>query len=196
MGRGFNLSGLIVAAGYSSRMNSFKPLLKLPHGRTFIEEIIRKLNNICDEVIIVTGFKAAEISESFGDSILLERVKIVHNEKFSEGMFSSLQIGLRDSESDWYLYHFVDQPGLDERFYSSLAEQIERDYDWIQPVRKGRRGHPIIFNDFVRDRILSTPASGNLREVSKSGRIAKKFFESDTEMIFQDIDTPGEYRQI
>ncbi|MDZ7765978.1 MAG: nucleotidyltransferase family protein [Melioribacteraceae bacterium] len=51
------LTGIILSAGLSGRMKAFKPLLKLPNGKTFIQSIVEKLSGVCDEIIVVTGFK-------------------------------------------------------------------------------------------------------------------------------------------
>ena len=67
------IRAVIPAAGLSSRMNDFKPLLML-HGRTLIENCVSSLlKGGAETVTVVTGFRADEIehtlSSSFGRSV-------------------------------------------------------------------------------------------------------------------------------
>ena len=96
-------------------MGKFKPLLTYK-GKSFIQNIILKLNSVCDKIIIVTGFNANEVEESMLKQFKVNsKIEFVFNSKFEKGMFNSLQTGLTAAiNSDWILYHFVDQPGLPE----------------------------------------------------------------------------------
>ncbi len=54
-------------------------------------------------------------------------------------MFTSLQTGLTAAiNSDWILYHFVDQPGLPNKFYQEFIKQIDDEHNWIQPHLKNK----------------------------------------------------------
>lgn len=190
-----SITGIILTAGLSGRMNSFKPLLKLNDGKTFIQNIAGKLIQVCDEVIIVTGFKSNEIEENLNSIKQKEKLRFVFNENYQSGMFTSLQAGLREAYSKWFLYHFVDQPSLPSELYRNLIEQIDSSVNWIQPTFNNRKGHPILFNEVVKKLILGSDSSNNLRAVGNNTLIKKKFFECDTELIFQDIDTLDDYRR-
>lgn len=67
------IRAVIPAAGISSRMGNFKPLLLL-HGRTLIETSVSSLlKGGAETVTVVTGYRADEIernlSPSFGRSV-------------------------------------------------------------------------------------------------------------------------------
>ena len=103
----------------------FKPLIDYK-GKTFLNNIILKLDNICDEIIIVTGYNPDELRSSVINDLdkthqttLLNKIKFAYNESFRKGMFTSLQKGISAAQNcDWILYHFVDQPGLPNDFYT------------------------------------------------------------------------------
>lgn len=190
-----SITGIILTAGLSGRMNSFKPLLKLNDGKTFIQNIAGKLIQVCDEVIIVTGFKSNEIEENLNSIKQKEKLRFVFNENYQLGMFTSLQAGLREANSKWFLYHFVDQPSLPLSFYSDFIKQIDNQFNWIQPINNNRKGHPILFDDFVKNKILEISIDKTLRDVTQDNSIKKKFWECDTDLIFQDLDSPKDYKR-
>ena len=192
--------GLILSAGLSGRMKMFKPLANYK-GKTFLYNIIIKLNKICDEIIIVTGFNSDELKTETTKSLQSEnqpnvilKLNFTFNESFQKGMFTSLQKGISEAKNcDWILYHFVDQPGLPENFYLDFIKQAESDYNWLQPVNKDQKGHPILLGKELFDLIADSSPDSNLREISKSSKVKKKYWECHYKEIFQDIDTEDDY---
>lgn len=80
---------LILAAGLSSRMGRFKPLL--PIGKsTFIDHIIQTMRTAgVGPVVIVTGWHAHELEEHFAGRT---DITLVHNPDFAHTqMFHSIQ---------------------------------------------------------------------------------------------------------
>jgi molybdenum cofactor cytidylyltransferase len=187
---------LILSAGLSGRMGKFKPLLGYK-GKSFIQNIVFKLNSVCDKIIVVTGYQSYEVEENVNQLNNHSKIEYVHNERFEKGMFTSLQAGLAKAiESDWIIYHFVDQPGLPEVFYKEFVEQIDEKHNWIQPKLKEQNGHPILIKRNLFQIILDAPLISNLREISNDPMVKKKFWECDYEEIFQDIDTEEDYSKL
>ena len=197
------IKGLIVAAGLSSRMKSFKPLTDYK-GKPFIINIILKLEVICDQIFIVTGFKADVLKSSIKNALikthqteLLKKIFFVYNDSFQKGMFTSLQKGISAAKNcDWILYHFVDQPGLPEIFYYDFILQINVQHNWIQPSYKNKNGHPILVKSDLFDLIINASEDSILKEISKSSEVKKKYWECNSKEIFQDIDTEEDYQTI
>ncbi len=190
------ISGIVLSAGLSGRMNSFKPLLKLGNGKTFLQSVIENLIQICDEIVVVTGFRSVDITNHIHLIFQSDKLKVVFNEDYQKGMFTSLRSGLENSNADCYLYHFVDQPSLPIEFYYNFIQQIDKEVNWIQPTFETRKGHPILFDKFVKEKILISDSSQNLREISRNESIQKKLWECSTDLIFQDIDTEKEYSEL
>jgi molybdenum cofactor cytidylyltransferase len=193
------VNGLLISAGYSGRMGAFKPLLPYQHN-PYVVVIIEKLLRICEHVTVVTGFNSAELEATikfgFMDRVLFPRVSIVHNDNYDKGMFSSLQTGLRTlNNPEWILYHFVDQPFHEKKFYAELANQISGDYDWIQPVHMGKEGHPVVFNKNVADMITSSSANSILRTIRNLPEIRKKYWDCPYSSILKDYDTPEDLKE-
>jgi len=191
-----NITGLIIAAGLSSRMGKFKPLLKL-NNNSFVRTIIEKMTLFCDEVIVITGHNKELMDLELSEVKQNDKIKIVYNYKYNEGMFTSLLKGIEHSTSgNWVLYHFVDQPGIPESFYEQIISEIDNDFDWIQPTYKGKKGHPILFNEKVARAILASNTNSNLKQISSKNDFRKKFVEVLTPSIFFDIDTVDDYKEL
>ncbi len=187
------ISGLILAAGLSGRMNSFKPLLKI-NEKTLIEVITEKLLLICNEVIIVTGYNNNLVEKSIGKS---DRVKFVYNENYQHGMFTSLKKGLGTaSDSEWVLYHFVDQPSLPGKFYYEFVKQVSNEYNWIQPAFNNVKGHPVLLHQSLFQIILNEDSASSLKNVSQMPEVKKKIWSCSYPQVFEDLDTKEDFGKI
>ncbi|MHB8929896.1 MAG: nucleotidyltransferase family protein [Melioribacteraceae bacterium] len=188
------INGLLIAAGFSKRMGDFKPLMEYDNN-PYIVVITKKLLSVCETVVIVTGHKSIEIESTikfaFIENVLFPRVKVVVNPNFEKGMFTSLQTGVKELiDSDWILYHFVDQPFHKEKFYKEFVAQIDDEYDWIQPVYDGLEGHPVMFKKTIFEKIISSPENHILRLIRDDGSTKKKIWNCSYSQILKDFDTP------
>lgn len=191
------LNGLIITAGLSKRMGDFKPLLTYK-GISFLANIILKLNLICRKIIIVTGFNSQKIIDEINNlpENIKEKIEIIYNSNYENGMFTSLQCGLTNCYSDFVIYHFVDQPNIPEVFYNELISINSTQFDWIQPKFNGEKGHPIVFNQKVIKKIIAADFNSNLRNLSASEEINKYFWECKYREILFDADTQGDFAKI
>jgi molybdenum cofactor cytidylyltransferase len=190
------ISGLLITAGMSERMKEFKPVM-LINGIPFITEIIRKMKIICNEIVVVVGFQKEkiqnEIEKYFPNN---SGIQIVINKDYGKGMFTSLQCGMNHLiNSNWVLYHFVDQPGLPDSFYNEFICQIDEKFNWIQPSYKTIKGHPIVFSKEIYQLIINASEENNLKDISQYTGINKKIWECDYSNVLQDIDTIKDYKR-
>ncbi len=193
--KGLKVYGLLLCAGLSGRMGSFKPLLEF-NKKSFLENIVLNLSPVCDKIVLVTGYKHREIENVVNnkfDKPLKDKVNLVFNDHYESGMFSSLQRGMRNTlQADWVLYHFIDQPNLRKEFYTEFINQIDAKWDWIQPEYKGRKGHPLLLSRSAVELILESKEDQSLRDISPKIR-NKKIWSCNHLEILTDIDTPEEY---
>ena len=198
MNQQINLTALILAAGSSSRMGRFKPLLNYK-GTTFIESIITNVSTVCQNIAIVTGCNSAELTSFIKEKYDLQKMNlsVVYNQEFEKGMFSSLKRGVEEiKNSRFVLYHLVDQPNLPQSFYKKFTLNIKHEYDWIQPRFNNFKGHPIIFGERVINRILKSPETSNLRDVSNYPEFSKYFWDCKYKEIHTDLDTPDDLKKL
>ncbi len=185
-----NITALIIAAGFSSRMKKFKPLLGY-NGESFIQNIAVKLNLISNGITIVTGYNSNLLEEHITQwqPELKSKTQIIFNSNYNKGMFASLKKGVENCKTDWLLYHFVDQPNIPEKFYYEFTRQSREACDWLQPLHKGKKGHPIIFNKKVMEIILSEEDDSNLKKISMRDDIEKKYWVCKFKEVLNDFDT-------
>ena len=193
--------GLLIAAGLSSRMGKPKALL-LQDDLPFAIVILQKMILVCDNIIVVLGHSVEKIRKELQVFInisdeLKSGVKFIINEQYEKGMFSSLKCGLNKvKNSEWLLYHFVDQPGLPEKFYQEFTNQIDNEHDWIQPAYKNEKGHPLLLHNSIFNSILELPDDSSLKEISKNSSVRKKLWDCNHKEILQDIDYPSDLKQL
>ncbi len=197
------INGIIISAGFSRRMNNFKPLV-IFNDNTFIQNIIVKLNTVCDQITIVTGYEGKELEDEIIQNLtkdkyisIIKKIVFVFNHSFKKGMFGSIQCGISKMKNcDWAIIHLVDQPGLPQKFYSDFINEIDTKHNWIQPKYNNKYGHPILINKSLFGLILKEKIESNLKIVSKNKMFIKKIWECDYKEILQDIDTEKDYQDL
>lgn len=196
------VNGLIISGGYSERMGQVKALM-MYDGLPFAIQIIKKLSQVCEKIYIVVGHEAETVKTTINKYLneppldsegIFGMVEFIHNENYSEGMFTSLQAGLKNmDECDYILYHFVDQPMLPEMFYIDFAAQKDFSIDWVQPEYREQKGHPILINNSLFQTIIESPAESNLRDISNLPTIKKRYWKCSYSEVLDDIDTEEDY---
>ncbi|MCG8400700.1 MAG: NTP transferase domain-containing protein [Firmicutes bacterium] len=212
---------LIPAAGYSSRMGDFKPLLKLG-AFTAAERVVRcfRLAGIRD-VRVVTGHRAPEVVQvlkprpvqrkgntppAVGTQLPAEcsqlRVfpAIIHNAGYALGMYSSVQEGVKSLEPGVRAFFMapVDTPLVrPDTLQRILARFAGRGKPGIiYPVYRGRRGHPTLISTRYAEQILSHTQPGGLREFLSRHEGEAAEVEVNDEAVLLDMDTPQDYQTI
>jgi molybdenum cofactor cytidylyltransferase len=198
------ITGLIISAGKSSRMGEYKPLMNYA-GKSFLNQIISKLDTVCHCIIIVTGYNSEKLKSQTikslgeqGQDSIIKKIIFIKNNEYEKGMFTSLKSGLKEirntcPETLWVLYHFIDQPGLPDDFYPAFIKNIDSSHNWIQPSFNKQNGHPILLGKELYNIILDSSDSSSLREVSRNPAVRKKIWECPYKNVLQDIDTREDY---
>ena len=188
-------SAVIPAAGYSSRMGRFKPML--PLGETTIIERVIKLFQGCgvEEILVVVGFQRDCMHP------VLERsgVKEIISHRYREGMFSSVVAGLTASspgtEATFILP--VDIPVVAASTISRLMDTHHRSPGKIlRPVYAGLRGHPPLIPRIFAESIAAWDGEGGLRAALAQWESETIQVEVPDENILFDVDTPDDYEQL
>ena len=196
------ITGLVISAGLSRRMGQFKPLISFDE-KPFLIHIIQKLTAICQNIVIVTGHKSEYLKNEITDWLeknnktLIGKIDWTNNPDFEKGMLTSLQKGLQEhKDSDWILYHFVDQPAIQKRFYEEFSGHIDENFDWIQPQYKGQSGHPILISKKLIPKILKLDTNQSLRDIVKDEKLKRKLWNCTYREILHDYDTPQQLKRL
>ncbi len=190
-----DLAAIILSAGYSSRMTAFKPLLPLGHC-TVIETVISTfLHADISDITVVIGHRADDLKP------VLEHLHIrwVLNEKYSEGMFSSIESGLQslDPEVKGTFVLPVDMPLVTSLTIGELLKAYSRSGPHIfYPTYLKQRGHPPLIPSELFPEILTWKGPGGLQSLLERHEARACEVEVQDKGVIMDIDTHEDYSEI
>ena len=201
------ISAVVLAAGYSSRMGSFKPLLTVG-GVPALERLIAGIKEAgIKNIAVVTGYRhellQPVIRSMSGDGTVIVEA---YNAGFDSGMFSSIQTGVAkvreafpDSEGCFLMP--VDCPLIDSKVITSLGQAVTQCGDeakdsFAVPVFEGKKGHPLYVPMVYAEEICSYDGPGGLKGITD--RYWNRMLRApvDAEGCILDMDTPEGYREI
>jgi molybdenum cofactor cytidylyltransferase len=115
-------------------------------------------------------------------------VTCVFNERFDEGMFSSLKAGLAKVRADAAFVLPGDCPFASPAVYEAL---LESDAPVTVPSHLGRTGHPVFLRREAFPLLLNSPDTSSLRDFISG--IGPRIVDVDDPGILRDIDTMEDY---
>ncbi len=183
---------VITAAGMSSRMGDFKPMLSIG-GISIAERVIATLQQSgVTEIVMVTGFHAAALEHHLAN----RGIVFLRNEQYeTTTMFDSACLGLdyiRD-KCGRILFTPVDIPLFTAATVRSL---LESDALAAVPVCGGKTGHPILIDSSLVPGILADSGKDGLRgALERSGEEIVRV-PVDDRGILHDADTPADYADL
>lgn len=164
------VNGIIAAAGLSSRMQAFKPLLELKE-ETMIEcSIDSMLNAGVSQVVVVLGYRAGEVEALIYGKYDRSRVLCVYNPLFSEtDMLASVKIGIASLNPCNAFYLLPgDMSAIHPDTFIALKKAMCRTKAAVAfPTIDGHREHPPLISWSCKELILESHGEGGLREVWK-----------------------------
>ncbi len=189
---------LLLAAGLSSRMGSFKPVLELG-GEKLVVRVIRSLleSGRVSEVIVVTGHQREKVEEAVGS---MERVSCVFNPDFAAGeMVSSVRVGLGTIQRKGVgavVLSFADQPAVASQTVTRIIGMMSPDAPLVIPTFGGKRGHPLLLSRELFGEILQLRPDETLRTVVHRHLQRAALIEVNDASILEDLDTPGDFERM
>ena len=183
---------VLVAAGLSSRMEAFKPML--PFGdSTVSRHIVNMLRDMgIDPVVVVIGHRGDELQQHLS----FTGVRFIKNERYQETqMFDSVCIGIRavSGDCDRLMILPVDLPAI---MPDTIRQQLMIDAPIIRTVCRGEPGHPIMLWSQVAQGLCGYKGEGGLRGAIENSGIAITNVEVDDEGIYRDLDTREQYQEL
>jgi len=192
-----NYAAIILAAGYSTRMGRFKPIINLA-GKTPLQRCIELFKNCgVSNIIVVTGYLNDRIEKELNDiKIELYDIKVVINDKYSEGMYSSIIVGVESlsKETDAFFILPVDISSVREHTVKKMMESYEKIKGGIMyPTFAKRKGHPTLVPYSLAQEILISHPQGGLRELFNEHK-KQWYYEKVTDRgILLDMDTKEDF---
>jgi molybdenum cofactor cytidylyltransferase len=139
------VSGLVLAAGTSSRLGEQTKQLLPWQGTTMLGWVVRRAEaSMLDEVVVVLGHEAEIIRRH----VALQRARFVEAADFHEGCTSSIRAGLEAlrPQSEAVVLILGDQPGIEsETIAAVIAGWCHTQTPIVRVSYHGRSGHPMLF---------------------------------------------------
>lgn len=187
-------AAVVLAAGLSSRMNGFKPLLPLGKA-TITDHVISTFKSVNVDVILVVGYRRDDVINTIKD----KDIKVIFNQDYEKEMFTSIQAGVREAGQRYKGFFIlpVDIPLVKPSTIQSLmAAAQENPGKIIYPIHKGKKGHPPLIPASLIPVILEWRKGGGLKAVLQAYEKRVIGVPVDDRYILVDVDTPDDYRKL
>ena len=182
-------AALIVAAGMSTRMGQFKPMLSIG-SISVAQRIIATLHQSgVSKIVMVTGYNATVLERHLaGNGVIFLR-----NEAYeTTQMFDSVKIGLQylQNKCDRLLFTPVDVPLFTAKTVKTL---LDSGAELACPMCEGRQGHPILIASQLIPEILSDCGEMGLKGAMDRCSAPLLRIDVDDPGTIHDADTPEDY---
>lgn len=155
------IAAAILAAGFSSRMGSFKPLMELGGVSLLARCTLLFRQASVDEIVVVTGHRHAEIEAEAQHLSLC----CIHNPHFAEGMLTSAQQAAQHlTDCDGFFLLPVDIPLVRPATVRVLLTRFNG-LRTLVPSYDGATGHPPLIAASLIPQILDYHGTGGLKEL-------------------------------
>jgi CTP:molybdopterin cytidylyltransferase MocA/HD superfamily phosphohydrolase YqeK len=189
------IAAVILAAGRSSRMGTSKPLLPVGPS-SVIERLVDTVSRAAvGDIIVVTGHDPDAIAR-----VLAGRpVRLVRNEDYDRGMFSSVRTGAAALAEDVEAFFilpadcFLMRTEVLERL---IAEFHSGSRGVLNPCCCGVRGHPPLLSGRYRPELLQADHRQDLRGFLQAHDADQAELEIDDLTVLMDMDTPEDYERM
>lgn len=186
------ISAILLAAGRSERMGTFKPLL--PFGKTTVlQSCINYLEAAgVEEIVVVTGHRAEDLRNELVNS----RVRVALNDDPTSEMGTSIVRGAELlSESDGCLLVALgDQPAVPPDVVTALINRWLTGARLVIPTWNGRGGHPVLIDSSYHPELLRLDQERGLKSLFDNHLTEVVRLPVDSPYVAQDMDTWDDYR--
>jgi len=195
-----NITAVVLAAGFSSRMGTLKPLLPLcgVPAVAYLAGHVRAAG--VEDILVVTGHESEKVEEALAAMAKEGRVRFCYNGLYASGMFSSVVRGLKDVRGDAALVFPADVPLVKPETIGALADFWARGEapagTFALPACGGKRGHPLLIPRGYFPEIFAHDGEGGLRAVLDRHAEQTQVLEVPDAGVLLEMDTPEDYEVI
>lgn len=183
---------IVLAAGLSSRMGAFKPMLPFGNSTVALHLISMLKEQKVDPIVVVTGFRADELQQH----LFFTGVRFIKNERYeTTQMFDSIKIGIDAIKNDCERFMIlpIDVPAI---MPDTIKQILRIDAPIVRTVCEGRCGHPIMLSMETAIKLYDYEGPMGLRGAIRNSGIPVTHIEVDDEGIYRDMDTRAQYEKL
>lgn len=183
---------ILVAAGMSSRMHDFKPLLPFSNSTIALHTVSMLKKMHLDPIIVITGFRGDELMAHLSST----GVRFKKNERFqTTQMFDSVKLGIEEivDECERVLIMPMDIPAIQAQTYQMI---LSVDAPIVRTRYKDKAGHPIILDKKTAKSFLVYEGENGLQGAVRACITPPVDVEVSDEGVNKDVDTPEDYKEL
>lgn len=189
------VTGIVLAAGTSSRLGQPKQLLELG-GRPLLQHAIDAAEEAgLFDVVVVLGHRVDDVKAAVK---LGKGTRVVVNPDFAQGQATSLRAGIQaaDPSSKAAVVLLGDQPAVDAASLRTLIDAYERtESPVVQASYSGRPGHPVLFDRSLWGDLEAIDGDKGARDLLKSHPEWVEWVELGGD-VPADLDTWQDYERL
>ena len=185
------IAAIILAAGMSRRMGKINKLLEPIDGETMVSRVTHQVvASQVEHVLLITGHEAERVEEAVHD----ERINIVINPEFADGLSTSLHCGLRNlpDDIDAAVICLADMPAVTSSIIDQLIAAFNPEENRLicVPVYQGQRGNPVLLARRFFSELNELSGDKGAREFLQKYVDLVCEVEVDDAGVLHDIDVP------
>lgn len=187
---------ILLAAGSASRMGRLKQLLDFGGIPLVRHAAIEALQSGCAPVVVVCGAEAKTVSDALEGLPVL----VALNDRWEEGMGTSIQCGLRELDARapdvlGMILSLADQPLLNRETFARLVDtQRQTALPIVTSQYAGTVGVPVVFMREMFPALLALPRAQGCKGIVQ--KYASRAALVDCSDAVADIDTPDDFAQV
>lgn len=189
------VSGVILAAGRSSRLGRPKQLLQLG-GEPLLRHVVRNaVASHLSEVVLVLGHDASVIATAIGE----QGQRLELNPDYESGQSSSMRLGLGtiDPNAAGVLFLLGDQPDIRPEVIDAIIERFqESGAPIVMPTYGGIPANPVLFASQMFPKLADVSGDEGARSVVRRYRNAVEYVAVSDDPPPRDVDTEDDYQQL
>lgn len=189
------ISAILLAAGQSKRMNGENKLTKEIHSIPLIKHSIKNiLSSSVDELIVVLGYQKEIIEKLIGKN---EKIKIIFNKNFENGMASSIKTGLNhfSEKTEAFFICLGDMPLVKHNIYNQLIKSKDNK-EIIVPTYKGQQGNPVLFDKSMKEKIMVITGNVGAKKILELNKDKILSLEINDQSIVKGFNTQEDFSSL
>ncbi|KEK24571.1 molybdenum cofactor guanylyltransferase [Bacillus gaemokensis] len=190
------IAGIVLAGGMSRRFGEPKALASW-QGHTFIEHVVKVVQNALQDVVLVSH---PDIKERITNLVEIPVIEDVPSYQ-GDGPLVGIVSGMEHIEAEWYIVSPCDTPNVSSEWITSLVGQISDKYEVIVPIIDGRK-QPLLaaYHQSVKEKIytllqIEKRSMGQLLSQCNVKYVIGDELNAPKEWFFN-VNTKEEYRQL
>lgn len=187
-----DITGILLAAGKSTRFGSNKLLQQLPEHHTPIA--VQSARNLLE--VLPNSVAVVREDDQQLKSLLSETgINLIENPHTNLGMSSSIGCGIESANqlfpnTKGWLLALADMPYIPAAIIKQVADAVLHGTLIAAPEYKNQRGHPVGFSCQLRGELLTLTGDVGARLLIDKYSNQLYTFKTNEEVVLRDIDIP------